>query len=198
MNILQQQIFILHSNLLETIPYSEIIATQIGPDTENREHFKMQIYSWIQYWVTLTWRAPATPLISNMPLYKSLPFPMLCLCNILLIVQSDRNSHSFTVWHAYYDNGWQFTKRHKSSPDSVIRLAARWKTNLKGWIKKDSLHTEKFYVNFIASLKGQIKKYLNTVKLCREIFSHLEQAWRVKSTKSLHTEQLCREMLCHI
>ncbi len=37
--ILQQQIFILHRNLSEEIHNSEIIATQIGPDTENIANF---------------------------------------------------------------------------------------------------------------------------------------------------------------
>ncbi len=36
--ILQHQILILHKNISETIPNSKIIATQIGPDTENGEN----------------------------------------------------------------------------------------------------------------------------------------------------------------
>ncbi len=39
MNILQQQLFILHSNLSDKKPNSELIATQIGPDTVNSAHF---------------------------------------------------------------------------------------------------------------------------------------------------------------
>ncbi len=46
--ILQQQIFILHINLLEKIPNSEIITTQIGQDTENSEKLTYQIISSLQ------------------------------------------------------------------------------------------------------------------------------------------------------
>ncbi len=40
MTVLDQQIFIYHKNRSDNkIIFSEIIATQISQDTENREHF---------------------------------------------------------------------------------------------------------------------------------------------------------------
>ncbi len=44
MNILEQQIFILYSNLAESFPNSEIIAKQISPDIENSKIFMEQIF----------------------------------------------------------------------------------------------------------------------------------------------------------
>ncbi len=68
MNILQQQIFILYSNLSEKVPNSEIYCKQISPDIENSQNLAKQIFSIRYPWYSLT--AYATCTSSNLAVLK--------------------------------------------------------------------------------------------------------------------------------
>ncbi len=89
---------------------------------------------------------------------------------------------------------WKVESKDFSKQRNVMSpLEQAWKINSTN-VSTHRKVVQRNLCHLYSKLKGPNKKHsLDTVKLGREIFSKLEQAWRINSTISLCTQDSCAE-----